>query len=135
MKSNKRNRIEAVVDYILEHYGGVVITVIMVVVTGTLLFGCLHFQVKRQLKLIHESLAELQELADEQEAHLQEAIDDGYTIYRDGELVTDKESVNVKSNTYMVTIDDETKTVYLEKKNASSPSSSSTSYAPFFFFW
>lgn len=135
MKNNKRNRIEAVVDHILEYYGGVVITVIVLVVTGTLLFGCLHFQAKKTQKLIHESLAELQELADEQEAHLQEAIDDGYTIYRDGELVTDRSSVNVKSNTYLVTIDDETKTIYLEKNNAGDNSNSSTSYAPFFFFW
>lgn len=135
MKKSRKNFIESRVDHILEHYGMVVITVIVLVVSGILLYGVFHFQAKQQKKIIHESLAELQELADEQEAHLQEAIDDGYTIYRDGNLVTDKESVNVKSNTYMVTIDDETKTVYLEKKNASSPSSSSTSYAPFFFFW
>ena len=107
----------------------------MVVVTGSLLYGVLHFQAKSLQKTIHESLTEMQELADEQEAYLQKCIDDGYTIYRDGNLVTDKESVNVKSTTYAVTIDDETKTIYFEKKNADNPSSSSTSYAPFFFFW
>lgn len=135
MKKNRKNFIESRVDHILEYYGGVVITVIVVVVTGSLLYGVLHFQAKSLQKTIHESLTEMQELADEQEAYLQKCIDDGYTIYRDGNLVTDKESVNVKSTTYAVTIDDETKTIYFEKKNADNPSSSSTSYAPFFFFW
>lgn len=101
-------------------YGRVIITFILVGIFCAVVwhFFCLSFA-KNTHNMANNVVTLFEEVQEEREAKITEALDAGYEVYVDGVQITDMDAINTKTRTYAVTIDDEKKIIYFEKQNNS----------------
>lgn len=99
-------------------YGRVIITFILVGIFWAVgwHFFCLSFA-KTTHNMANNVVTLFEEVQEEQEAKITEAINAGYKVYVDGEQITDMDAINTKTRTYVVTVDDEKKCIYFEKQS------------------